>query len=140
MSADVSGREYKRTPWEVIYNKTPLVEGMDEQLFAAFGTMLQRLQTVVFGGEASPIKKRAAAQSIWGLQQADRLLALRQGYKEKEAPPHEINRFKNLNLKQLAIIHRMQRKLLSAARALMAEHEVTNPPSVDGPPDASAHL
>jgi|GEM_PF-2513810 len=134
-----SGKEDKRTPWDIVFGRTPAVEDLDPELYSAFGTILRRLQAVALGRETSPEEKRAAAQSIWGLQQADRLLALRQSHKDKDVPPQEIDRFRNLKVEQMATILRMQQELLSAARALMAGHEAT-PPPVDGPPDASAPL
>ncbi len=111
---------------------------MGTQLYAAFGTIHQRLQSVAFGKEASPIRKKTAAQSIWGLQQADKLLALRQSYTGKDVPSHETDRFRNLKANQVATILRMQRLLLSAARELMAGQGTVPPSSDDGSPEASA--
>ncbi|MFA5800173.1 MAG: hypothetical protein WC840_04405 [Candidatus Peribacteraceae bacterium] len=140
MSAVASGREYERTPWDIVFGRTPAVEDLGQELYSAFETIFRRLQAVALGGETSPEEKRAAAQSIWGLQQADRLLALRQSHKDKDVPPQEVDRFRNLKVEQMSTILRMQQELLSAAKALMAGHEVTNPSSVDGPPDASSPL
>jgi len=132
-----SGMENNQTPWDIVYGATPLVESMGAQLYAAFGTLHQKLQAVAFGRETSPLRRKVAAQNIWGLQQADKLLALRQSYHEKDVPPHEIDRFRNLKVKQAATILRMQRKLLSAARALMSGQETTSPS--DSQPDQSAY-